>query len=339
MYRKIKILSFYCLLFLIGIAIGKWVLGGTSILGGIFANGQSCQQIRESGYKFISPLLECEVSDKEMGNINTLRENTSDFVEQQLSGGIINNISVYFRDLNNGPWFGIGETEDFSPASLLKLPLLIAYFKKAESDPGILDQKITFNGPAQGSTTDAVPNFPPSQAIESGKTYTVEELLYRMIVYSDNDAKNLLLDNIDAAFRNLVYKESGINMPDQQEQDFMNVKDYASIFRLLYNASYLNKEMSERALELLSETEFKEGIVAGVEPNIRVAHKFGERTYSTPEGLVVNQFHDCGIIYYPNHPYLLCIMTKGENFSQLVKVVQSISSLIYKEVYSRYGLN
>ncbi|MDO8560151.1 MAG: serine hydrolase [bacterium] len=58
----------------------------------------------------------------------------------------------------------------------------------------------------------------------------------------------------------------------------MSVKDYASFFRILYNASYLNREQSERALGLMTKTRFRDGIIAGVPAGRPVAHKFGERT-------------------------------------------------------------
>jgi hypothetical protein len=57
----------------------------------------------------------------------------------------------------------------------------------------------------------------------------------------------------------------------------IRVKDYATFFRVLFNSSYLNKKNSEWVLELLSTTEFNSGIVAGLSPDIQVAHKFGER--------------------------------------------------------------
>ncbi|MBP9181152.1 MAG: serine hydrolase [Bacteroidia bacterium] len=47
-------------------------------------------------------------------------------------------ISYYFRDLDNGIWIGINEKEEFAPASLFKLPLMLAILKEAESNPAIL---------------------------------------------------------------------------------------------------------------------------------------------------------------------------------------------------------
>jgi hypothetical protein len=49
----------------------------------------------------------------------------------------------------------------------------------------------------------------------------------------------------------------------------------------------------------------------------------------------LNQLHDCGIIYYPGNPYLLCVMTRGTDWSALEKTIQTISAMTYKEVDSR----
>ena len=34
--------------------------------------------------------------------------------------------------------------------------------------------------------------------------------------------------------------------------------------------------------------------------------------------------HDCGIVYIPNSPYLLCIMTKGNSNDKLLKVISDM---------------
>jgi len=68
-----------------------------------------------------------------------------------------------------------------------------------------------------------------------------------------------------------------------------------------------------------------------VPKEVRVAHKFGE--LGLPNG--EKQLHDCGIIYYPGNPYLLCVMSKGKDSQKLSGIIQTISSMVYKEVDSR----
>jgi hypothetical protein len=107
------------------------------------------------------------------------------------------------------------------------------------------------------------------------------------------------------------------------------VYTYASFFRVLYNASYLGKQLSEWALATLAQSEFREGIVAGVPPAVPVAHKFGEHK-DVATGEV--QLHDCGIVYVPEHPYLLCVMTRGASFEHLDDAIASTSRLIFAQV-------
>jgi len=82
-------------------------------------------------------------------------------------------------------------------------------------------------------------------------------------------------------------------------------------------------------LEFLSQVEFKEGIVAGVPRDVVVSHKFGERGTADSNTL---QLHDCGIVYYPSNPYLLCVMTRGSDFEKLKEVIKTISATIYREI-------
>ena len=46
-------------------------------------------------------------------------------------------------------------------------------------------------------------------------------------------------------------------------------------------------------------------------------------------GAKTKQLHDCGIIYYPGNPYLLCVMTRGDSFGELSSTIRDISDIIY----------
>jgi hypothetical protein len=47
------------------------------------------------------------------------------------------------------------------------------------------------------------------------------------------------------------------------------------------------------------------------------------------------QLHDCGIVYLPGKPYLLCIMTRGQDFTNLTSTVKEISALVYQTLRSQ----
>jgi len=269
-----------------------------------------------------NPLLECEQFSVGDRNLDAVRYKLSAYIKEKIDSGDAKNISVYIRDLNNGPWVGIKEKESFAPASLLKIPVLIAYLKIAETNPGILDKVI----PHEESLPGKHQNIKPKETIQMGQAYTVNELLHRMIKYSDNDATSLLLLNIDKNDLDRVYRDLQLIVPDvRNSEDFISIKDYASFFRILYNASYLGRAMSEKALKILTEVDFREGLVAGLPSGVKIAHKFGENT--DPSGLV--QLHECGIVYYDNSPYLIGVMTRGYDFGRLKNILQDISKIVY----------
>jgi beta-lactamase class A len=290
------------------------------------------KEIRNSfNYKYINPLLECDgfnVGDSK--NYNTLKRNIQTIIDTQINNHKISFASVYYRDLNNGPWFGINEKEYFSPASLVKVPVMIAYYKLAETDPLILQKKLVNTRPYDPKEQNIVPEV----SLAVNQEYTIEELIRRMIVYSDNLAYDLLLDNIDNQKIFNVYRDLGADISKASEDpngNIITVTDYASFLRILFNSSYLDKDSSEKALKLLSEVAYKNGLVAGVPKNVLVAHKFGERQYM---GTGEKQLHDCGIVYEPQKPYLLCIMTRGNNFENDAALIRSISSTVYKQISS-----
>jgi beta-lactamase class A len=310
-------------LFLSGFFLGRKMQTGD--------NGQSKEIRQSSGYAFINPLLECEV-----GNESPILKSAELKVKKAIQEQIIDknpsaSIAFYYRDLNNGPTFGINEQSSYSPASLLKVPIMLAYYKYSEHDPTIFGKSLTAGKPA----TEFSQQIQPEKRISEGKSYTVSQLIEAMIKYSDNDATNLLFQNVNQKDFGAVFSDLGINMPEiYNANNSMTVKDYASFFRILYNASYLNRGLSEQALALLGTVDYKGGLLAGTPKGITVAHKFGERESLGDDKQVVRQLHDCGIVYHPQRPYLLCVMTKGQDFTKLSHIIAGISKIIYDQVDS-----
>ncbi|MBX4211342.1 MAG: class A beta-lactamase-related serine hydrolase, partial [Candidatus Yanofskybacteria bacterium] len=198
-------------------------------------------------------------------------------------------------------------------------------YKEAESHPDILTKQVTYT--KQTGIYDQ--HFKPQQTIEVGKTYTVEELLRYMIVYSDNNARDLLVANMDPIQINEGFKNLGVEIPEEA----IGARMYATFYRILFNASYLSKDNSNKVLELLSKTQFNLGIRSGVPYRVEVAHKFGEKDAQDKQ-----QLHDCGIVYYPSHPYLLCLMTQGKDFEKLEHTLRDLSGLVFNEVNAQFHL-
>lgn len=289
---------------------------------------QNFSESRAGGYKFINPLLECDnFHPSYVRDLASLTKELNDYVKKVTTDGKIKHISVYYRDLNNGPWIGINEQFSYSPTNLLKVPLLIAILKKAESDTGILNTLLPYNSPIDTAFNQ---NTEPFEQLEVGKSYTIEQLLEHMIIYSENDAKELLVNFIGLDYLASTTLNMGIDLSSENfADDFLTIKEYSSFFRILYNASYLNRDMSEKALQLLSKVKFNDGIPAKLPKEIIVSHKFEERGYS---GTQVKELQDCGIVYLEGKPYLLCIMTKGEGFENLSSVIANISEIVYRNV-------
>jgi beta-lactamase class A len=285
--------------------------------------------VREhGGGRLTNPLLECRELPEtiSVGQRKDLEAHVRAIIESKKQQGILTDASVYFRDLNNGPWFGIREEVKFYPASLLKVPLAMWYYWKADEDPDLLEQAIEFKGPRGVSHV----NFPPRVQLEEGKTYTIEALIQYMLQESDNNAANIL-DEFGGREKTAdVYRDFGIQPSNTSEAYAIDVHTYASFFRILYNATYIGRVHSEHLLDILSRSSFTQGLRAGVPENVVVAHKFGEKVLDAQTNTY--QLHDCGIVYAGNTPYSLCIMTQGKDIHHLVEFIKDVSSLVYEEV-------
>lgn len=280
-------------------------------------------------FDLLNPRLPCDGVIEDEWDFEPLRDLLVAKKAELQDAKKITQLSIYFRDISPGPRFGVGEYDKFHPASLSKVPIMIALLHEADRDPTLLNKTLMYTGAlATNMNVEAA-----DQTIEPNTPYTIRELIEKMIVYSDNYSYIVLTRELNDpspigayyTFRDLDV----LSMMLAPKADVVSIQSYGNLFAILYGNGYLSREMSQFALGLLSKSTYQAGLVAGVPENVRVAHKFGLR--KTNDEI---QLHDCGIVYY-EQPYILCVMTSGTDQTVLESVISDISKTVYDHIAAR----
>lgn len=232
--------------------------------------------------------------------------------------GAENNIGFFLQDINTGAWMGINEREGFNPASLLKIPIMLAVLKKVELS------EMTINNPLEIIEEDLDENAGELYQKGAGYQMPVWNFIEEMMLSSDNTAKNVLKRQLSGAELNSVFAHVGIPNPYAPSGDsLVTPRGYTRLFKSLYLSTYLPPDLSEKALEITTDTEMENLLSAGIPYEIQAAHKYGER----PDGI-----SDCGVIYHPQNPYYLCVMTKDLEIPKAKELIINLSKMVYQFV-------
>ncbi len=278
---------------------------------------------RLNGLSYVKPLMfvdnECESEE-----LAPIKQRINQLIEENKQLGNLISASVYLRSYSKNGWMGINENDKYSPGSLLKVPVLITILKMKEQNPALLEKCLSFDHPFQTNKTTHI----LSNQIQLGHKYQIKELLTYMIVYSDNNATNLLNTFIDVNVLKKIFTDFGLSAPDWNSNNYpISPKDYSLFMRAIYNATYLSNEDSEFAAELLAHTNFRNGLLRNLPEFVHVAHKFGEGGDSREPEL-----SESAIVYLDNKTYLLTVMTKGKEIKKLEDVLSEISEIIYQSL-------
>lgn len=246
------------------------------------------------------------------------------------------NTAFYVEDLNTGSWTGWKERDPFIAASLLKVPASIAVMKKIDSGEWTLDTTFSLEEKNKDN------KFGELWKMETGTKLTVKQLLEEMLQNSDNTAVFTFLDQLTAEELDNVYYHIGATNPDKTIEMLgddlqiskLSAKDLASTFRALYNATYLTRKSSNYILDLLTKTRFDEVVPINIPKDVPVAHKIANFFNKDPNR--PKEYHDCGIVYYPDHPYLFCTMTDGYDAAASEKIIVDMGNKTY-EYFEKNG--
>lgn len=274
---------------------------------------------RMNGYQNTHPVYMAEPAC-ESKNYLSLKAGIIDYVESIKPTGDLEYASVYLKDLNGNEWMDVNPENTYHPGSLFKVITMITFLKMAEKNMAILDQPVKYdqrlNPPTQTFN---------SKVIVPGSTYKIKDLIYYMVVYSDNNATMLLHKYMDPKIFENVFTDLGLVKPNIYDNAYqLSVKDYSKFVSVLYDGSYLSGAASDFAISLLCESDFALGLTKELPKGIKIAHKFGEA--GKPGN---RELHESAIVYLNNRPYLVTIMTKGKESVKLAEIMSRISKMVY----------
>lgn len=262
-------------------------------------------------YELLNPARKFVKQENLIVNFQPLRDELKKFEGNK-------NISIYFEYLNTGANISVNKDAEFWPASLLKVPVAMAVAKKVERGEWRWDNKLVLMASDKDEKFGTLYNEP------TGSTYTIEELVKRVLVDSDNTANFILVRNLEESEIIGVYDHIGL-------KDFfyasgsIGAKKYSVIFRALYNSSYLSEQNSQKLLGYLSQTQFKNYIQNALPQDVIFSHKIGE---DIEKGVYL----DSGIVYLKNRPYVLTVMINLKDETEAEGMMKEISGHVYEYV-------
>lgn len=312
------------------------LLMGSMFYGGFQfrdVNGQ-LDDHKETGchrtYNLLDRSLDCEKIEDALTRTQALEKDVTDFIDASKADQKVTRVAVFYRDLTTRRWFGVNADVEFYPASLAKLPLAMAYYKVSDLETAIFEQPLFLNPTKEYSNEGQRVSVDSPMVV--GQSYAVRRMVEDMLIYSDNRPIGPLITFMRPDVWQKVYSDLGVRkQTDTGEEDWsVTPRAIALIFRSLYNGSYLDLGSSQELLGVMTRARYIGGLVAGVGKDVQVAHKFGEATIIEDDGALHPVLHDCGIIYKPEKPYILCVMTEGQKFEDLEATIAKISEIVYK---------
>jgi len=224
--------------------------------------------------------------------------------------------AFYVIDLQNNFSFGKNYNEEMQAASLMKLPVMAAFYIQKEE--GIIDEDTIYTLKESDKRTGA-----GSLASKpAGTKISYRELIELMCKQSDNTAFYII--------RNLVGDDkineaiNQIGMVSTSLEDFTTTPaDIGIYFEKLYSGEIIAKDDKDEMLNFLTDTIYEDWIAAGI-PGVRVAHKYGREVHCV---------NDAGIVY-ADKPFVLVIMSDGIVEKEADAVIAPLSGMIFQKYTS-----
>ena len=285
-----------------------------------------------------APLLCLLASDAHAGAGDSLDARLKPLIE-----GFQGRVALAVKHLDTGEAFLWHESDVMPTASLVKFPVMIEAYRQAAEKKVDLDKAITLKKadkvPGSGILTDH---------FSDGVTLPLRDAIHLMIVYSDNTATNLVLDEIgipstaktmesmgypNTKIHSKTFRRDTSAFPERSKQFGLGSTTAMEMLRLceaLHKKELVSKEASEAMLKHMLACEDKDKFPRHLPEGTKVAFKTGS---------VEGTRTAAGILYTRRGPVALCVLSKGHADGRYVpdNAGNRLCADVAKAVYDYYA--
>ncbi len=255
-------------------------------------------------------------------------------------------IGVAILDLTNGRIFSLNADRIFPTASSIKIAVLLELYRQDEETRSGANGRARLDDTYTFDTKDLVEDSRIMAGLTAGVTrVTNRDLAQFMVAVSDNAAANILIDRVGKDSVNAMLRGLGLSktvlrrkMIDiaaarRGDENVATPEEMVRLLEAIYKEKVLSKETTAALIKQLST--FKQNYIPRLLPeSVQVANKPGELEAVRT---------DSGIVFAPNRPFAISVMTaydRDERAAELVISEVALESYRYFEMRgksSEYG--
>jgi beta-lactamase class A len=237
---------------------------------------------------------------------------------------------VYVQDLEGGWSYGVRPDEEFFSASIIKVPVMVAVYRKVD------EGEISFSQMVEIQDEDWASGAGWLQWEQPGTKQAVGDLLYLMMGQSDNVATNALVrlvggrDHVNEVALSLGAKNTVLYQKLSSERAAVpsldnrsTPRDMATMMGKIATGEAASDASCKDMIDLMYINELDWWLDAGLPANVWAANK---------AGWLYEVFNEVGIVQDGDHPYVVAILSKygTQSTDQGRLLIEEISRTIWE---------
>ncbi|MEB3146924.1 MAG: serine hydrolase [Cylindrospermopsis raciborskii 1523720] len=231
---------------------------------------------------------------------------------------------VFIVDIDSGGYVDVSGNKNFSAASTIKIPVLVAFLEDVDRGKIRLDEILTMEQEMVAGGSGNLRTMPVGTKLKS------IELATKMMTISDNTATNMLISKLggkellNARFRSWGLVNTAIQspLPDLEGTNTTSPKELASLIAKVNQGELISMRSRDLMLDIMRRTQRDDLLPAGLGEGATAYHKTGD---------IGTMLADAGLIDVPTGKrYIASIMVKRpHNEPAAAKLINSISQATY----------
>ena len=231
------------------------------------------------------------------------------------------NANFKYEDLNDGYTFNKNKNNAFYAASVNKLPLVLYAYYLADNGKLDLNQKMTYTSSFYHGGSGVI------RYNKFGTVYTLNDLLDKTIIYSDNIAYFMLLTKINKSDVKSYFNKLGYNIIYTDNFGNVSPEGMSVYAKAAYNYYLKGTPNAKRLIDNMKKSDELD-VIKNKDFTFALAHKYGY------QGIYYNDVS----IAFDKHPYTLSIMStmgntkeKDNFFLKSHKLINEFNNLYWQE--------